>query len=115
MAERDWLEALPGAVTLCDARGVIIAMNATAARQFADRGGRKLLGQSLIDCHPEPARSRVERLLREPQRNVYTVEKAGVRTLIYQAPWLEGGQFAGLIELSLEMPSEVPHFNRDVP
>jgi PAS domain-containing protein len=111
--ERDWLDALPGAVTICDARGVILAMNQAAAQQFADRGGWELVGRSLLDCHPEPARSRVERLLRERQTNVYTIEKGGTRRLIYQAPWFREGEFAGLIELSLELPAEMPHFIRD--
>ena len=31
--------------------------------------------------------------------NVYTIEKGGRKKLIFQAPWFEGGAFAGLVEL----------------
>jgi PAS domain-containing protein len=108
-----WLDAVPGAVTICDAQGVILEMNATAIRQFADSGGRELVGRNLLDCHPEPARSRVERLLSDRQANVYTTEKGGIRRLVYQAAWFDQGRFGGLIEISLEIPTQIPHFVRD--
>ncbi len=113
MSGREWLDAVPGAVTICDAQGVILEMNEQAARQFSASGGRALVGRNLLDCHPEPARSRVAELLRQGTPNVYTIEKAGVRRLIYQAPWLREGSVVGLIELSLEIPREMPHFVRD--
>lgn len=113
MGPHVWLDAVPGAVTICDERGVILEMNARAARQFAEDGGRALIGRNLLDCHAEPARSRVERLLADREANVYTTEKAGIRRLVYQAPWFDQGRFGGLIELSLEIPEEIPHFVRD--
>ena len=45
--------------------------------------------------------------------NAYTIEKNGVKKLIYQTPWFDGGKFAGLIEFSMEIPRELPHFIRD--
>jgi len=45
--------------------------------------------------------------------NVYTTEKAGVKKLFYQAPWYEGGEYAGVVELSVEIPFEMPHFVRE--
>ena len=47
------------------------------------------------------------------QTNVYTIEKKGVKKLIYQTPWYHDGAFAGLVELGLEIPAEMPHFVRD--
>jgi hypothetical protein len=44
---------------------------------------------------------------------VYTIEKNGVRKLIFQAPWFQDGKYAGLVELALEIPAEMPHFVRD--
>jgi len=32
--------------------------------------------------------------------------------VIYQAPWFEAGVCAGLVELSLEVPVNMPHFVR---
>lgn len=88
-------------------------MNDKAIQTFADQGGIKLIGTNLLDCHTEPARSKVKRLLETQQKNVYTVEKNGVKKLIYQTPWYRDGTFCGLVELSLEIPFEMPHFVRE--
>jgi hypothetical protein len=45
---------------------------------------------------------------------VYTVQKHGKKRLVYQTPYFVDGQFAGLVELGLELPEEMPHFNRDI-
>jgi len=66
----------------------------------------------LLDCHPEPARSKVKKMLDNQQANVYSIEKLGVNKLVYQTPWFEDGQYRGFIELVLEIPFEVPHFIR---
>jgi len=47
------------------------------------------------------------------QVNVYTSEKNGVRELIYQSPWYVDGEYRGFIELSLDIPDQMPHFIRD--
>jgi transcriptional regulator with PAS, ATPase and Fis domain len=113
MADSLWVEQFPGAITVVDWSGVILAMNDRAAATFADDGGRALVGKSIFDCHPEPARSKLREVLESRRSNVYTIEKRGVRKLIYQAPWYRHGQYAGLVELSLEIPEQVPHFVRD--
>jgi len=87
-------------------------MNDKAIHDFQDDGGEKLIGTNVLDCHPEPALTKVRELLEHQQTNVYTIEKRGVKKLIYQAPWYEGGEFAGLVELSLEIPLQLPHFVR---
>ena len=50
--------------------------------------------------------------MRTRQPNIYTIEKKGIKKLIYQAPWFQDGQLAGLVELSLEIPFDMPHFLR---
>jgi uncharacterized protein YndB with AHSA1/START domain len=111
-ARHAWVAEFPGAVTVCNRHGVIIAMNAQSAATFAGDGGLALAGSNLLDCHPEPSRTKVADLLASPRVNAYTIEKRGVRKLIYQAPWFEGGAFAGLVELSLEVPPTLPHVVR---
>ena len=108
----NWVDGFPGAVTVCDPNGIILYMNEKACQVFAKDGGQELIGSNLLDCHPGPAKDKVQRLLREQTSNVYTIEKNGVKKMIYQAPWYTGGKFAGLVELSLELPTEVPHFIR---
>ena len=107
-----WAEEFGAAITICDEHGVIVAMNEKAARTHAKSGGRALIGANLLDCHPEPARHKLETLLREQGRNSYTIEKAGMRKLIHQGPWFEGGVFRGLVELSIEIPVDMAHFVR---
>jgi PAS domain-containing protein len=108
----DWVDELPGAVTVCDRQGLILEMNARAAEAFAEDGGRKLIGTNALNCHPEPARAKLAVLLKEQRPNVYTIEKKGKKKLIYQAPWYEGDEYAGFVELSLEIPFNMPHFLR---
>ena len=85
---------------------------AASAQTFGADAGRALVGRNLLDCHPEPSRSQVAGLLADPRVNAYTIEKRGVRKLIYQAPWYRDGVFQGLVELSLEIPDVMPHFVR---
>ena len=112
MNELDWVKEFPAAVTVCDEEGIILEMNDKSARTFEKDGGRKLIGSNVLDCHPEPARTKTERLLAAREKNVYTIEKTGVKKLIYQSPWYRDGNYAGFVELSLEIPFELPHFIR---
>jgi len=107
-----WTDEFPGAVTVCDRTGIILSMNDRSAASFAADGGRALVGRNLLDCHPEPARSTIADLLARPRVNAYTIEKHGVKKLIYQAPWYRDGECQGLVELSLEIPADMPHFVR---
>ena len=113
MLENLWVKDFPGAITVCDTQGVILDMNLAACEVFRADGGEKLIGSNLLDCHPEKARHKVEALLEKQQANVYTIEKNGKKKLIYQTPWYHDGKYAGFVELSLEIPKEMPHFIRD--
>ncbi len=77
MTNQFWQKEFPGAITVSDLDGIILDMNDRAAADYADRGGRALIGTNMLDCHPEPARTRVAQLLEARQRNVYTIEKNG--------------------------------------
>ena len=112
MSEHEWIKEFPAAVTVCDANGVILAMNDKAAKTFEKDGGRNLIGCNMLDCHPEHARLKTEALLAASQKNVYTIEKNGIKKLIYQSPWYRDGEYAGFVELSLEIPFQMPHFIR---
>ena len=112
ISENAWIKEFPGSVTVCNPDGVILEMNDKAELTFEEDGGRALIGKNLFDCHPEPARSTLKRLMETRQRNVYTIEKNSLKKLIYQSPWYHDGEYAGFIELSLEVPFEMPHFVR---
>jgi len=118
-----WVAEFPGAVTVTSADGTILYLNDRASAVFAKSGGREaLVGERLEDCHQEASRGKIA-ALREanagPMKagvgavtNAYTVTKGGIHKFIYQAPWYEEGHFAGLVELSMEIPAELPHFER---
>ena len=112
MAENLWVKEFPEAVVVSDAGGIIVEMNDKAVEWFAGRGGKGLLGKSLLDVHHEAAQGKIGRLLETKEANVYTIERDGVRVLIYQSPWFRDGTLAGLVELLLEVPSEIPHHVR---
>ena len=113
MANHSWVQEFPGSITVCDAKGIILEMNDRAVKAFQDQGGEKLIGTNMLDCHPEPARTKTRQLLETRQANVYTIEKGGVKKLIYQTPWFQDGRYSGFVELSLEIPAQMPHFIRD--
>jgi len=110
--DHDWIKEFPGAVTVCDEAGVIVAMNDKALSTFADDGGAALLGKSVMDCHAEHSRGIIKKIMAGGPPNIYTIEKKGKKKLIYQAAWTKDGAFAGIVELSLEIPFEMPHFIR---
>lgn len=112
MENFDYLNEADFAVTVCDKDGIIEYMNLKSATTFAKDGGFGLLGKSLLDCHPEPARSKLSDLLNAPRVNIYTIEKNDQKKMIYQTPWVENGEFKGMIELSLPLAGEIPHFLR---
>jgi transcriptional regulator with PAS, ATPase and Fis domain len=112
MANHSWVNEFPGGITICDPEGIILEMNQASAESFKDEGGVELIGKNVLDCHPEPSRTKVKELLERKQLNVYTIEKNGFHKIIYQSPWYENGKYQGFVELSLVIPSEIPHFIR---
>ena len=112
MEQHAWIKQFPAAVTVCDCKGVILVMNDKAAQTFEREGGYALIGKNLLDCHPGPARLKLEKLLDSCEKSVYTIEKNGVKKLVYQSPWFEDGHYAGFVELTLEIPFDMEHFVR---
>jgi hypothetical protein len=109
MAEHAWVTEFPGTIEVCDPNGILLEMNDRAAEQ---EGGRELIGSNILDCHPEPARTKLKQMLESGQPNIYTIEKRGKKKLIYQSPWYSDGNYAGFVELALEIPETMPHFVR---
>jgi len=110
--ENKWFELLNIALTVMDNDGKIVYMNEKASKTFLKYGGKELIGKSLYDCHSLNSIEIIQKLLKNKETNAYTIEKNGVKKLIYQTPWYEGEECKGLVELSLEIPFEMPHFVR---
>ena len=96
------------AITVADLEGIVIYQNERSVVVNGDVRGR-----SMIPCHSERSRQIISRLMSEGATNAYTIQKRELRKLIYQMPWYEAGEVAGLVEFSLEIPAEMPHYVRE--
>ena len=106
----DWAKEMNCAVTVCDKEGVILYMNDKAKETFAKHGD--LIGKSLMPCHNENSRAIIARLLETGGTNSSTIQKNGQKKMIYQTAWKEDGVVAGLVEISMVIPEEMPHYIR---
>ena len=108
----NWADELEVAITVSDSSGKILYMNGKSASTFANQGGKLLEGTSLSDCHKPESWLKILEILETGKANCYTIEKNGVKKMIYQAPWFKNGTPAGLVELSMEIPFTMSHFVR---
>ncbi len=108
----EWIKEFPGAVTVCDPDGVILEMNDASIASNAADGGARLIGTNLVACHPEPARAKLRAFMAQREPNIYTIEKRGVKKLVYQTWWTREGRVGGFMEIVLVIPSDLPHFVR---
>ena len=106
----DWAEELSCAVTVCDKEGVVVYQNAKARKTFESYGN--VIGKNLRECHSAASIAKIERMMADGVSNSYTIEKRGVKKMIHQTPWYRDGILMGLVEFSIEIPQEMPHFIR---
>ena len=106
----DWAKELNCAVTVCDTEGIIIYMNDKSKETFISSGD--LVGKSLIPCHNENSKKMIAHLIETGGTNVYTIDKNGQKKMIYQTAWKQDGKVAGLVELSIVLPNDMPHYVR---
>ena len=103
----DFFKYVEPAVTVCDTECVIVYQNEKSVAVNGDMRGKCMLG-----CHNDA------RILSEGVSNSYTISKKGQRKLIHQTPWYKdaadgsGRTVAGIVELSVVIPEEMPHYDR---
>ena len=95
------------AITVADLDGVVLYQNKRSIEVNGD-----VRGKSMIPCHSARSREIINRLITNGEVNAYTIQKGALRKLIYQAPWYEKDEVCGLVEFSLEIPEEMPHYVR---
>ena len=105
-----WSEEMNCAVTVCDTEGIILYMNEKARQTFARHGD--LIGKNMFDCHSPASQAMIRELLATGGTNAYTIEKEGLHKVIYQTAWRENGVVKGLVEISMVVPAEMPHYVR---
>ncbi|MBE6229215.1 MAG: PAS sensor protein [Bacteroidales bacterium] len=118
----DWAAKCGFAVTICDCNASVIYMNEKSKATFAKYGN--IIGSSLKGCHSPKSWEMIQKLLSTGSSNSYTITKNGINKLIHQTPWFteepakgillpDGRIVGGLVELSIELPADMPHYNRD--
>ncbi len=113
MPSDNWTSQIEIAVTVTDALGIITDMNPASIATFAADGGARLIGTNVLDCHPEPARSKLASMYKERKPNHYTINKNGRKKIIHQIPLFKENEFQGFVEISIPIPDTLPHFDRD--
>ena len=108
--EIDFFKGLNLAITVCDKDGNVIYMNDSSIDVNGDARGR-----NLVNCHNPKSWETIQHLIHDDATNAYTISKKGKRKLIYQTPWYEDDDkqiVGGLIEFSIILPEEMPHYDR---
>lgn len=107
----DWVKAIGCAVTICDSYGTILYMNELSRATFASHGD--IIGKNLFDCHSTRSAQMIRHMLATGETNAYTITKNGIRKLIFQTPWKRDGVIAGMAEISIPLPADLVHYDRD--
>lgn len=107
----NWVKAIGCAVTICDSNGTILYMNELSRATFAHHGD--IVGKNLFDCHSPHSAQMIRYMLDTGNTNAYTITKNGIRKLIFQTPWKRGGIIAGMAEISIPLPADMVHYDRD--
>lgn len=107
----DFLKGINIAVTVSDKDGNVIYQNDSSIEVNGDARGR-----NLEQCHNPKSWEMICHMMKENVSNVYTISKKGKKKLIYQTPWYETengtSEPAGLVEFSIVLPEEMPHYLR---
>lgn len=103
----EWAKSMNCNVTVCDTEGKIIFMNDKSLAKYGN-----IIGNNLFNCHNPHSQEKIKELLATGGTNIYTIEKNGIKKMIYQTAWFEDGVVGGLTEITFEIPEEMPHFIR---
>ena len=85
-------------------------MNEKSRATFASHGD--LIGHNMFECHSPRSQAKIRELMATDGTNSYTIQKNGVKKMIYQTTWKRDGKVAGLVEISMVIPEEMPHYVR---
>lgn len=103
---KDYLKEVGFTVSISDSEGSIIYLNESAAKDtFSKEGGYELIGTNLLDCHPEPSKTRLAEMMRTHKTQTILKGEGESKRLIHQTPIYNEGKFAGYIELIIPIAS----------
>ncbi|MGA2504497.1 MAG: diguanylate cyclase [Anaerolineales bacterium] len=108
-----WVKGVPAEIMVCDSSGIILELNDHAEALFAGDGGKGLLGANVLDCHPDPAFTKLEGMLDDQSTNYYFNTENDEKRFFFQSPWYLEGLYSGYVEISFIVPENVPHFIKE--
>lgn len=91
-------------VVICDLSHKIVYMNPAAEKRYSKRGGGRLVGKSLLDCHNKTSNERIEQVVewfgKSPENNrVYTFYNEKENKDVYMIALRNGdGELIGYYE-----------------
>ncbi len=107
---KDFYKGVDLAITVSAKDGEVLYQNDSSIEVNGD-----VRGKNMLNCHNERSRQIISHLINDKATNVYTISKKGKRKLIYQTPWYEDDAkttVGGLVEYSIVLPDEMPHYDR---
>ena len=90
-------------VVICNLKHEIIYMNPAAVTSYAKRGGDKLIGRSLLDCHNPESRDKIQQVVDwfaadESHNIVYTFHNEKQNKDVYMVALRDEGKLIGYYE-----------------
>lgn len=91
------------AVVICNLEHEVIYMNPAAVESYAKRGGDKLIGQSLLNCHNAQSNEKIKQVIAwfasSPEHNlVYTFHNEKQNKDVYMVALRDEGKLIGYYE-----------------
>lgn len=90
-------------IVICNLQHEIIYMNPAAVENYARRGGEKLIGRSLLDCHNPESAEKIKRITDwfasdESHNIVYTFHNEKQNKDVYMVALRDNGRLIGYYE-----------------
>ncbi|WP_075678623.1 PAS domain-containing protein [Roseburia sp. 831b] len=91
------------AIVICNLKHEIIYMNPAAVQSYEKRGGDKLIGKSLLDCHNAESNEKIQRVVAwfaedESHNIVYTFHNEKQNKDVYMVALRDSGKLIGYYE-----------------
>ena len=90
-------------IVICKLKHEIIYMNPAAVSSYAKRGGDKLIGRSVLDCHNPESREKIQQVVEwfaadESHNIVYTFHNEKQNKDVYMVALRDDGELIGYYE-----------------
>ena len=100
---RSILEQDRTSVVICNLNHEIIYMNPQAIRSYEKRGGEKLIGRSLMECHNAESAEKIQTVIEwfaadESHNSVYTFHNEKQNKDVYMVALRDAGNLIGYYE-----------------